>query len=132
MSPKHFFIRLLMLCAIQAGLCFILIFFNHSIFNHIRFISVTILAMAVFCILLYGLAKRTARSPSTRLYIQFIMLAVFLKMILCVTLIAVYKANLSSPDYSYVWPFLIIYITSTIYEVIFLERIGREKQISPP
>jgi len=71
-----------------------------------------------------------ARSTLARLYIQLIMIAVFLKMLLCIALIIGYKKGFDPVDHSFIWPFLFIYLTSTIFEVIFLERVGREKHIS--
>ena len=100
--------------------------------SHMGFIMVTISAMILFCILLFGAAKIYARSSFTRLYIQLIMLAVFMKMFLCLALIIGYKKGFDPVDRSFIWPFLVIYLTSTIYEVIFLEKVGREKQTSTP
>ncbi|MEO6133174.1 MAG: hypothetical protein ABIQ02_15135 [Saprospiraceae bacterium] len=78
--------------------------------------------------MVFGAAKILARSSYTKLYIQLIMLAVFLKMILCVALIVGYQKIFEPVDNSYIWPFLVIYLFSTVYEVIFLEKVGREKQ----
>ena len=100
-----------------------------SIRNHMGFIAVTIAAMIFFSLTLYGAAKVYARSSAGRLYIQLVMIAVFLKMLLCLALIIGYKKGFE-PDNSFIWPFLVIYILSTIYEVIFLERVGREQHAS--
>ena len=97
---------------------------------HTNFIVVTIGAMVFFSILLHRAAKVYARSALARLYIQLIMMAVFLKMLLCLALIIGYKKGFEPTDNLFIWPFLLIYLSSTIYEVIFLERVGREKHIS--
>ena len=86
--------------------------------------------MILFSVLLFGAAKVYARSTLVRLYIQLIMIAVFLKMLLCLALIIGYKKGFDPADNSFIWSFLIIYLTSTIYEVIFMERVGREKHVS--
>jgi len=86
--------------------------------------------MFSFSLLLYAAAKVFAKSTIARLYIQLIMIAVFLKMLLCIALVIGYKKVFDPSDNSFIWPFLLIYLTSTIFEVIFLERVGREKPVS--
>jgi len=130
MTPKHFFAGLAITTSLQVAICLILVWWVTPLKNHIGFIGVTIAAMIIFCIMLYGAAKIYARSTFTRLYIQLIMLAVFLKMLLCVALIIGYTKGFHPVDNSFIWPFLVIYLFSTIYEVIFLEKVGREKQTS--
>ncbi len=128
MSPKHFFAGLAITSIAQISISFLLLWWVASLGAHIGFMGVTIAAMILFCIMLYAAAKIYARSSFTRLYIQLIMLAVFLKMLLCLALIIGYKKGFDPMDNLFIWPFLAIYLTSTIYEVIFLEKIGREKQ----
>lgn len=132
MSPKQFFAGLAITSIIQISITMILILLFVPIRVHTGFIVVTITAMILFCTLLFSAAKILARSSYTKLYIQLIMLAVFMKMILCVALILGYQKGYEPADNSFIWPFLVIYLTSTIYEVIFLERVGREKQASTP
>ncbi len=128
MSPKQFFAGLAITSFAQVGICMLLIFLVTSIRDHAAFVGVTIFSMIVFSVMLYGAAKVYARSSMARLYIQLIMIAVFLKMLLCLALIIGYKKGFEPVGNGFIWPFLVIYLTSTIYEVIFLEKVGREKQ----
>lgn len=130
MSPKHFFAGLAITSIVQIIVSFLLIRWVEQLRSHSLFIAVTITAMILFSILLYGAAKVYARSSLVRLYIQLIMIAVFLKMLLCLALIIGYKKGFEPNDHQFIWPFLFIYLTSTIYEVIFLEKVGREKHPS--
>ncbi len=130
MSPKQFFAGLAITSFAQVGICMVLIFLVTSIRDHAVFVCVTIFSMIVFSVMLYGAAKVYARSSMARLYIQLIMIAVFLKMLLCLALIIGYKKGFDPVGNGFIWPFLVIYLTSTIYEVIFLEKVGREKQKS--
>ncbi|MFZ1678993.1 MAG: hypothetical protein WBP41_06280 [Saprospiraceae bacterium] len=132
MSPKQFFAGLAITSITQISIIMILIWLFVPLRVHTGFIVVTIAAMIMFCTLLFGAAKILARSSYTKLYIQLIMLAVFMKMILCVVLILGYQKGYAPVDNSFIWPFLVIYLSSTIYEVIFLEKVGREKQSSTP
>lgn len=132
MSPKQFFAGLAITSITEMSIIMVLIMLFAPMRAHAGFIVVTIAAMIIFCTLLYGAAKILARSSYTKLYIQLIMLAVFLKMILCVTLILGYQKGYEPADNSFIWSFLVIYLASTIYEVIFLEKVGREKQSSTP
>ncbi|HZV68446.1 MAG TPA: hypothetical protein VFG10_02850 [Saprospiraceae bacterium] len=130
MSPKHFFAGLAITSIAQISIILLLMLLFAPLKQHTGFVVVTIAAMILFCTLLFGAAKVYARSTFAKLYIQLIMLAVFLKMLLCVALIIGYQKGFEPPDISFIWPFLVIYLTSTIYEVIFLEKVGREKQSS--
>jgi hypothetical protein len=128
MNPKQFFAGLSITSIAQILLCFILIGIVPAMREHTGFIIVTIVTMLVFSVMLYGAAKIYAQSSVARLYIQLIMLAVFLKMLVCLALIVGYKKGFEPSQNHFIWPFLIIYLTSTIFEVIYLERVGREKQ----
>ncbi len=130
MSPKQFFAGLAITSFAQVGICILLIFLVSSLRDHAAFVAVTILSMIVFSVMLYGAAKVYARSSMPRLYIQLIMIAVFLKMLLCLALFIGYKKGFEPAGNGFIWPFLVIYLTSTIFEVIFLEKVGREKQKS--
>lgn len=130
MSPKHFFAGLAITSIVQISISIILFWIIPALRSHYLFIATTLTAMVLFSILLYGAAKVYAKSALVRLYIQLIMLAVFLKMLLCLALIIGYKKGFEPTDNSFIWPFLLIYVSSTIYEVIFMDRVGREKHIS--
>jgi hypothetical protein len=130
MSPKQFLLGLIYTSLIQLGVSLLLLWWILPLRAHFGFIISSMLALIVFCVMMYGAAYRIARSPLTRLYIQLIMIAVFLKMLLCLALIIGYKKGFDPADNSFIWPFLVIYVTSTVYEVIFLEKVGRQKQ--PP
>lgn len=127
MSHKHFFAGLAITSIVQIIISLLLIWLFLTIRTHAGFIVVTMAAMIFFSITLYAAAKVYARSTVGRLFIQLIMIAVFLKMLLCLALIIGYKKGFEPADNSFIWPFLIIYLSSTIYEVIFLERVGHEK-----
>lgn len=132
MSPKQFFAGLTVTTIVQIFIIAVSILFFSMLRNHMGFIAMTIAAMIFFCTLLFAAAKIFARSTYAKLYIQLIMLAVFMKMILCVALILGYQRGYDPADNGYIWPFLVIYLSTTIYEVIFLEKVGREKQSPNP
>ena len=128
MNPKKFLTGLGITVLVQLGLCYILIIAFQQISNHVGFIVMAVIALVVFSLTMYLAARVAANSKLTRLYIQLIMIAVFMKMLVCLALIVGYKKGFDPPDNSFLWPFLIIYATSTIYEVIFLEKVGRQKK----
>jgi len=111
MNPKHFFTGLGITVAIQCLLIIILLLIAPALRMHTGFIIVCMV---------------------TRLYIQLIMIAVFLKMLVCLALVVGYKKGYDPADHSFIWPFLIIYVSSTVYEVIFLEKVGRQKKVNLP
>ncbi len=130
MSPKHFFAGLAITSMVQISICLLITWLMIPVRAHAGFMAATIIAMIFFSIMLYGAAKVYAQSTMVSMYIQLIMIAVFLKMLLCLALIIGYKKGFEPSDHSFFWPFIVIYLTSTIYEVIFMERVGREKNIS--
>jgi hypothetical protein len=132
MNPKQFLTGLSMMALVQAILNLILVWSVQAISVHLGFIIVAMLTMIAFCIMMYVAARISADSKLTRLYIQLIMIAVFLKMLVCLALIIGYKKGFDPADNTFVWPFLIIYVTSTIYEVIFLDKVGRQKKTNLP
>ena|SRR5689334_16090999 len=130
MNPRQFFTGLGITTLVQVVICFLLIWLVTPLRPHLGFITATMLALLVFCIMMYVAARVLANSKLTRLYIQLIMIAVFLKMLVCLALIVGYKKEFNPADNSFIWPFLVIYLSSTIYEVIFLEKVGRQKPIT--
>ena len=130
MSFKKFLIGLFITSLVQVCICLLMIYFIAPLKMHLGFVFVTVGAMILFSVLLFGAAKVYARSSLVRLYIQLIMIAVFLKMLLCLALIIGYKKGFEPADNSFIWPFLFIYLSSTIYEVIYMDRVGREKHVS--
>jgi len=132
MNPKPFFAGLGITVVIQCLLNFILLLIVPVLRTHTGFILVCMITMIGFCIMMYAAARIAADSKLTRLYIQLIMIAVFLKMLVCLALVVGYKKGYDPADHSFIWPFLIIYVSSTIYEVIFLEKVGRQKKVNLP
>lgn len=132
MNPKQFFSGLGITLVLQCLLIFILLLIVPLLRTHTGFILVCMTALAVFCVMMYAAARIAADSKLTRLYIQLIMIAVFLKMLVCLALVVGYKKGFDPADHSFIWPFLIIYVSSTIYEVIFLEKVGRQKKVKLP
>ena len=128
MNPKSFLTGLAITTLVQLFLSFLLSLVIVPIKAHVGFILATMVAMILFCLSMYVAARIMAQSSISRLYIQLIMIAVFVKMLLCLVLVMGYKNLFHPADQSFLWPFLIIYLTSTIYEVIFLEKVGRQKQ----
>ena len=127
MNPRKFFTGLGLTIVVQMVICLLLIWLVPPLQPHVGFIIATMAALVVFCIMMYVAARVLANSKLTRLYIQLIMIAVFLKMLLCLALIVGYKKEFNPADNSFIWPFLVIYLSSTIYEVIFLDKAGRQK-----
>lgn len=132
MNPKQFFAGLGITVASQCLLILILLFIVPLLRTHAGFIVVSMMTLMGFCFMIYAAARIAADSKLTRLYIQLIMIAVFLKMLVCLALVVGYKKGFDPADHSFIWPFLIIYVSSTIYEVIFLEKVGRQKKVNLP
>lgn len=109
----------------------ILLKLHPPIGQHIPFILSMMTGMVVFCLLLFGAAQIVVRSTIGRLYIQLVMIAVFFKIALCLLIVIIYKKVFEPADHSFIWPFLVIYVSTTVFEVIFLEKVGRQKVKRP-
>ncbi len=127
MNPNRFVNGLLITMTTQFLVCLVLLYGASAVNEHLAFILITITVMAFFCVSLYWAARIVVKNPKARLYIQLVMAAVFIKLLLGVALVVVYKKGFEPADNSFIWSFLFVYITSTIYEVIFLEKVGRQK-----
>ena len=127
MNLKAFAVGLAITVFCQALLNALLLLFIDGLDQHIVFIAVSMLVMMGFCLLLFGASHIMARSRMTKLFIQLVMIAVFLKLLLCLALIVIYKEAFHPANLTFIWSFLIIYITTTVYEVVFLEKVGRQK-----
>jgi len=130
MNPRRFLGGLGITIALQLIVNAALWLLIPAVRAHMGFIITCIIGIAGFCLGLYGAARIVARSTQARLYIQLIMIAVFLKLALCLALVVIYKRVFNPADNSFIWSFLFIYITSTIFEVVFLEKVGRQKNVT--
>ena len=127
MNPKAFFAGLALTVAAQVLLNALLLLLIDGLREHLSFIAISMLAMIGFCRLLYVASRIMAGSRLPRLFIQLVMIAVFIKLLVCLALIVIYKEAFHPANLSFIWSFLIIYITTTVYEVVFLEKVGRQK-----
>jgi len=125
MNRKRFASGLAVTLIVTSVLCTLLAWGIPQIQAHTPFLIVSIAAMVAFCISLYTLAARAARQKRGQIFIQVVMVAVFIKMVLCLVLIVGYKKLIQPADSSFLWPFLVIYVAFTIFEVIFMDRLGR-------
>lgn len=95
--------------------------------THTGFFVTANLAMLAFCLMLYRLASAAARHPRGQAFIGIVMVSVFLKMLMCLALIVGYKKLAEPSDVTFLWPFLLLYVAFTVFEVIFMDRLGRQK-----
>lgn len=128
MEIKAFLKGLGIMLLIQFGLNYLIGWIYPPAGDHLGFTMTAMAALGFFCVMIFGAARVAAASSLSRLFIQLVMIAVFVKMLLCLALIIGYKKMFNPPDHSFIWTFLIIYVTSTIYEVIFMEKTGRPKK----
>jgi hypothetical protein len=127
MNPKPFAVGLSILLCAQILMTLLLLYLVKALQPHLLFLFISIITLSGFCVSVYWAARNVVRSNDARLYIQLIMVAVFLKLLLCIALVIIYKQVFNPVNHTFLWPFLFIYISSTIYEVIFLEKVGRQK-----
>ena len=128
MNDGRAFIRgLVMTILLTTGACTLLALVWTAVRAHANFLVITLSSMIAFCIILYRLAAASVRQRRAQNFIGIVMAGVFIKMFLCLGLILGYKKLAAPADSTFLWPFLVIYVAFTIFEVTFMDRLGRQK-----
>ncbi len=95
--------------------------------SHQVFSMTCMLCYIIFCMIAFALGKRAMSSSSPYRFIQVLLMIIMGKMGLSLLIIIVYMKLFEPPDKSFVWPFLVIYVIYTVFEVYFLEKIAKVK-----
>jgi len=119
----------LQLGSITAGVLLILLFLHiFQPFSDSRLISLVTLAFFVLMSVgMYLLAAKAAVSKDKNAFTRLIMVFTFVKMLLTVTLIIIFHKLLKPESNYYLIPFFFIYIVFTVFETIFMSRLGKIK-----
>jgi hypothetical protein len=97
-------------------------------FSHTLGISVFSLVFFVLLNLaIYFAGIKSALSADPNSLTRLIMFLVFFKMFTCLLIVIVYDQYWNPASNHYILPFLIIYVTYTVFEVLFLSKISKLK-----
>ena len=124
MKRKDFVIRLSALTVILL----IGIWYVHGIGEvgkYTDFSIYTVFAFVGFSILMYYLGLKAAKSENKYMFNNLIMGNMLMKMIFCIVLILAYKAVYEVESRAFVIPFLVIYLSFTIFETYFLTKLAK-------
>ncbi len=83
------------------------------------------LGFGAIVILAYYLGKRAAMSGAKYVFIRMTILFIFVKMCVGVGLVVYHVRTELPEDKIFIFPFLIIYLIFTIFEIYVLEKLGR-------
>jgi heme/copper-type cytochrome/quinol oxidase subunit 4 len=84
-----------------------------------------ILAFALLSISMYFFGIKAAGSKNKYTFNNLIIGNMILKMVLCLAIIMIYKEVYSLESRAFLIPFLIIYLSYTIFETYFLTRLAK-------
>ena len=96
---------------------------------HQIFIWINWAFFLLFTIGVYFLAEKAANDPNLNTFSRVIMGVIFVKMILILIVVLIYKKTMNPEGAWFLLPFFIIYLVFTIFEVYFMNKLGR---IKPP
>lgn len=124
MIPAKFLTKLIFTAAASMALVFVVSLFL-PIWNYLQFLGVSIVAFSIFCLLLYVFAYRSIGSTNQNSFTFVFLGFTLFKMILAVMLVVVFFYWLNPADNYFVFPFLLVYLVYTIFEVHFMTIIGK-------
>ena len=126
MNRRRFFFQLSL---ITAGVLLILLFLHiFQPFAPFKIISlVTLSFFVLLSVAMYLLAAKAALSKDKNAFTRLIMVFTFGKMLLTVALIIAFQKLLKPDSTYYLIPFFFIYIVFTVFETIFMSRLGKIK-----
>ncbi len=85
-----------------------------------------IISFTLLSYLMYFLGTRAAGSKNKYAFNNIIVGNMILKMILCVLIVLIYKNVYQITTRAFLLPFLIIYLTYTIFETYFLTKLAKD------
>lgn len=129
MHKKTFYTGLLITTGLSILLSSPFFLFLKGAEAHLPFIIFAALAFAAFCISLFRISFAASQNPKGSLFIQVVMISVFLKMLLSLALVIGYKKLCPDTDNLFIGPFIVLYVVFTVFEVIFMDRLGRQKPL---
>lgn len=124
MSRKSFFISLSLL---TVALIIVALIMNGrgEIGKFTDFSIYSILAFALLSISMYFFGLKAARSKNKYTFNNLIIGNMILKMVLCLVIIMVYRQIYTLESRAFIIPFLIIYLSYTIFETYFLTKLAK-------
>lgn len=95
-----------------------------------RFTDFSLYAIAAFFLLSYlmfYLGSKAAKSSNKYTFNNIIVGNMILKMFMCVIIVMVYKQVYEVQSRAFLFPFLIIYLSYTIFETYFLTKLAKSR-----
>jgi len=127
MNQRSFFLQLGLL---SAGLVLILLLVHQStvLQPYLGFSMIMVAFFIVFSMVMYVFGIKAAKSENKHNFTNIIIGFIFGKLLFCGIIIIFYNQIVQPTSKNFLLPFLLIYITYTIFEAYFLSKIGRIKK----
>jgi hypothetical protein len=126
MNRRRFILQLgLITASVLVVLLFLHIFQPFAAFKIISLI--TLVFFVLMSLSMYLLAAKAAVSKDKNAFTRLIMVFTFVKMLLTVILIILFQKLLKPENTLYLIPFFFIYIVFTVFETMFMTKLGKIK-----
>ncbi len=124
MTPKTFYTQL----AVVSGIVAIILALVHShelIGPHQSFSWINCGFFIAFCIIIYYAMAASTKSEDKSLFGKLFLLSIFFKMLLCILIVIAYEVIVDPEDQYFIFPFGIIYLCFTSFEVYFVTKLAK-------
>ena len=126
MSTKTYFLQLIMTIGISAAVL-ISLHLLPEVAPYWKLSVASVIFFALLTLLIFLIAKRAVQSPDPNTFTRISLLFVFVKLVAALAFIVLYDQLIEPKTRWFVLPFLLVYVLFTIFEVIFMMALSREK-----
>lgn len=94
---------------------------------HFYFSLMSVIVFSLVAMLLFHLGAKSAVSKDKNAFTRIVMASTFIKMFLALVVVMIYH-RMAEPEGAYfVLPFFVVYFAFTIFETMFLSKLGKIK-----
>lgn len=123
MTARSFFLYLTLVSVASAALLSLMAM-NDVLAPDMELGWLSLIIFIILTVSIYGLALFTAVSPNPNHFTLLFLGVVFFKILLCAALVYVYQVYRHPSSKYFVFPFLMIYLIFTVFEVFTMTRIN--------
>ena len=107
-----------------------LLFTIHRLEDYNKYWDITMVSVALFVLMsagLYKISKLAVKSPNKQIFISIALGNLFVKFLMTGLILGIYYKITQPSDTKFVLPYLVIYISFTIFETVLLLKISDGK-----
>lgn len=127
MTQRNFYIQLGL---VSVGLILLLLVLHQlaSLQGFLGFSLIMVAFFIVFSIIMYFVGTRAVNGENKYAFINAVIGFIMGKLFFCAIIIFIYTQLVQPSSNNFLFPFMLIYITYTIFEVYFLSKVSNAKK----